>query len=320
LATVQRPKNLALLAVIVALAIGCMGGPAEASLDPDASAVARADMLAQVIGRGTLVLPIDPAYPPASFTVDGAVRPAGTLCRPNELTGPEVDGYDVATGKLVAKGLGVEPCFTTPTWTQLLSGHWGGRFDIAFASIGITSSRMNELYFTRPYYSTPERFYVKTDSTAAAIEDLDGQRIGVCADCFADLYLQKRLDLPGEDIEYRVDGAVIAPYAVERSGLTDISEGTLDAFLCQETAGNQAIAEGLDLRALDPAPYAAFPAGAIDRSSGLEVASFLDRVNELLAAAHKDGSLRQLSTDYFGTDYASPAASFDIGVLDQVVR
>ena len=179
---------------------------------------------------------------------------------------------------------------------------------------------MNELYFTRPYYSTPERFYVKTDSTAAAIEDLDGQRIGVCADCFADLYLQKRLDLPGEDIEYRVDDAVVVPYAVERGGLTDVSEGKLDAFLCQETAGNQAIAEGLDLRALDPAPYTAFPAGAIDRSSGREVASFLDRVNKLLAAAHTDGSLSQLSTEYFGTDYASPAASFDIDVLHQVVR
>jgi polar amino acid transport system substrate-binding protein len=288
-------------------------------MPPGGSVAPSEGLLAHVVDRGTLVLPVDPAYPPASFAVEGATRLGGTRCATNELTGPEVDGYDVATGKLVAEKLGVEPCFVTPTWTQLLSGHWGDRWDIAFASIGITSDRMNELYFTRPYYATPERFYVRTASPTVAIEDLDGARIGVCADCFADLYLQKRLDLPGEDIEYRVDDAVIVPYAVERGGLADVSEGRLDAFLCQETAGNRAIDEGLDLRALDPAPYAAFPGGAIDRSSSFHVGSFLDRVNEILAAAHGSGSLSQLATEYFGTDYASPAATFDIAVLHQVV-
>jgi polar amino acid transport system substrate-binding protein len=317
---VRRRRKGVVLAITVALAAACSGGPSMTSGPSAGSPTAHRDKLAQIQARGTLVLPVDPAYPPASFGVEGATRGAGTACASNQLTAAEVDGYDVATGKLVAEKIGVEPCFVTPTWVQLLSGHWGDRWDIAFSSIGITTERMKDLYFTRPYYATPERFYVRTGSSTQTIEDLDGRRIGVCSGCFADLYLQKRLDIPGQKVEYQVDDAVIVPYSVERGGLEDVSTGKLDAFLCQETAGDQAINEGLLLRAIDPAPYAAFPAGAVDRSSGLEVRSFVDRVNGILAAALQDGSLSRLSTQHFGTDYASPAASFDVGALHQTVR
>ena len=45
----------------------------------------------------------------------------------------EVTGFDVETTKLVAKGLGVEACFTQPTWTEVTSGNWSDRLDIATA-------------------------------------------------------------------------------------------------------------------------------------------------------------------------------------------
>jgi ABC-type amino acid transport substrate-binding protein len=314
------PRFAAIFAagLIAACASGAPGGtvgPSPAtSLDP-----AR-DLLAHVLERETVVLPVDPAYPPASFAVEGARRPAETKCAENQLTGAEVDGYDVATAKLVAEALGLEPCFVTPTWTQLLAGHWADRWDVAFSSIGITTSRMAQLLFTRPYYATPERFYVKPASGLTAIDGLDGRRIGVCASCFADLYLQKRLDIPGLALEYSVDNAVIVPFSVERSGLEEVGQGSLDAFLCQETAGDQAIAEGVDLVALEPAPYAAYPAGAIDKSSSYELRPFLDRVNEILGDRLGDGTLKRLSTQHFGKDYATLAQSFDLSVLEGTAR
>ncbi|HET9085508.1 MAG TPA: transporter substrate-binding domain-containing protein [Candidatus Limnocylindrales bacterium] len=235
------------------------------------------------------------------------------------MTGPEVDGYDVATGKLIADALGVEPCFVTPPWNSQLAGHWADRYDVAFTSIGITRGRMDELFFTRPYYATPESFFVSTASPARAPEDLSGQRIGVCSGCFADLYLQRKLDLPGATVDYRVDDPVIVGYGVERAGLEDVAAGRLDAFLCQDTAGQQAIAEGLGLRAIEPAAYAAYPAGALDRSSSLAMTAFYDRINQIVAARQQDGTLAGLSEKYFHADYASAAADFDMATLDQVV-
>jgi polar amino acid transport system substrate-binding protein len=318
---VRKVRTVGLVVAAVLLVAACSSSDGTTSSAPTTSAAAdpSTDKLAQVQARGTLILPTDPAYPPASFAVKGAERASETLCSENQLTGPEVDGYDVAVSKLVAAALGVEPCFVTPTWTEMIAGNWGDRWDLAFTSIGITYDRMEVLYYTQPYYATPERFYVKDDAPYEEMEDLDGASIGVCAGCFADLYLQKELDIPGAEVTFRVDDADIVAYDVERSGLDDVGAGKLDAFLCQETVGDQAIAEGISLRAIDPAAYEAFIGGAIDRSSGLAVGPFYDRVNEILQGAHADGTLAALSEEYFGTDYATAAGEFDIDALEQEV-
>jgi ABC-type amino acid transport substrate-binding protein len=293
---------------------GTRPGPATAAND------GADDKLAAVLARGTLLLPTDPAYPPASFAVKGAPRRRATRCAENELTGPEVDGYDVAVSKAVAAALKLEPCFVTPSFTQQLAGNWADRWDVAFTSIGIVRSRMRNLYFTQPYYATPERFFVRRGGPIRRIDQLDGARIGVCTGCFADLYLQRKLDIPGTDVAYRVDDPVNVGYDVERNGLDDVASGKLDAFLCQETAGDQAIAEGLHLRSLDPPAYVAYIAGAFDRTPAAAAKTFFDRVNGIIERLHADGTLARLSRRYFRTDYASAAALFDLTAIGQTVR
>ena len=116
----------------------------------------------------------------------------------------------MAVSRLVADGLGVEPCFVTPAWAELLAGNWADRWDLAFSSIGITAERMDTLRFTRPYYATPERFYVADTSEYRTMEHSPTERrIGVCTGCFADLYLQHKLTIPGTTVDYRVDDARI---------------------------------------------------------------------------------------------------------------
>jgi polar amino acid transport system substrate-binding protein len=313
-------RSASLTACAVALFAACANTPVRPPAQSPTAGDPADDKLAQVLAHGKLVLPTDPAYPPASFSVDGATRPGTTKCAADELTGVEVDGYDVATSKLVAEALGLEPCFVTPPWNAQLAGHWGDRFDIAFSSIGITRSRMGQLYFTKPYYATPESFFVRDDAAAKEPEDLAGLRIGVCTGCFADLYLQRKLDLPGAAVDYRVDDPVIVGYGIESAGLADVAAGRLDAFLCQDTAGGQAIADGQSLRAISPPAYVAFPAGALDRSSTLTLKPFFDRVNEILAQGQQDGTLSTLSKKYFDHDYASAAADFDMAALGQVIE
>ena len=315
-----RPRLVAMGLAMLLVLVGCSsastagtGGSTSPGGDPDS------DKLAQVLDRGILRLATDPAYPPASFAVEGAERAADTTCAPTELTAPEVDGYDVAVGEALAADLGVEACFVTPEWTELIAGNWSDRWDLAFSSVGITSGRMESLYYTQPYYATPERFYVASGSDADELADLDGARIGVCTGCYADLYLQHALDVPGVDVTYRVDDARIVGYESEHQGLDDVAARKLDAFLCQETAGNQAIEEGLELRPLDPPAYSAFLGGVLDRFSGYDVAAFYDRVNQVVRALHADGTLADLSAGFFGKDYASEAAAFDLGSLEQTV-
>jgi hypothetical protein len=115
------PRLVIVLVVIAFVGPACQSddsgrtGPGSAA-DPD-------DKLAIVTRRGTLLLPTDIAYPPASFAVKSAARRRDTECAENDLTGPEVDGYDVAVSKAVAAALGLEPCFVTPTFTEQLVGN-----------------------------------------------------------------------------------------------------------------------------------------------------------------------------------------------------
>jgi polar amino acid transport system substrate-binding protein len=297
------------------LIAGCAGGGAASpSADPGK------DKLAQILARGTLILPTDPAYPPSSFAVEGAARSPGTRCAPSQMTRAEMDGYDVSVGNLIADALGVEPCYLVPTWTEMLAGHWSDRWDIAFASIGVAKDRMENLYFTKPYIGIPERIWVRTDSPAQQMSDLDGKRIGVCTACWADLYLQKKLVVPGLTIDYKVDDAQIVDYAVEVSGLQDVAAGKLDAFLCADTVAKPLLDSGVALRGIDPAAYIGIPAGAIDRSSGLTVKGFYDKVNDILTAKFADGTLKNLSMKYFGQDYATSASAVDPASFNQDVQ
>ncbi len=316
MSTLRRRSGLVLTLVVSAVLSGCgtVGAAPSGSADP------ATDKLAQIQARGTLILPTDPAYPPSSFKVDGAVRAADTKCQVNQLTRAELDGYDVATGNLIADAIGVEPCYVVPTWAEMIAGHWGDRWDIAFASIGVTQERMPGLYFTQPYEGSPERFWVRKDSPAMHMSDLDGKRIGVCTGCFADLYLQKTLTIPGVKVDYQVDGATIVGYAVEASGMQDVADGKLDAFLSADTTGKAANDKGLALRGIEPAAYIGIPAGAIDKTSGRSVKSLYDLVNATLKARFADGTLKALSMKYFGEDYATPASAIDPADFQQDVR
>ena len=75
------------------------------------------------------------------MAVKGATRPAGTKCAPNQMTAPEMTGYDAETGKLVAAALGVEPCFVATPFDSMIAGSWGDRYDVAWGSGAITGDR-----------------------------------------------------------------------------------------------------------------------------------------------------------------------------------
>jgi polar amino acid transport system substrate-binding protein len=317
--------SCSIVAALAAIAAGCGGSgdsgaastTAGTTSEGQPSGDASTDKLAEVLGRGTLILFTDPAYPPQSFAVEGAKRPADTKCAANQLTAQEIAGYDADTGKLVAKGLGVEPCFVSPSWTEVTAGNWGDRWDLAYGSGAIDFGRMDVLYMTQPYYTTPANFFVPTASSAKKPEDLSGQRVGACAGCTMEKYLRGTLELPGPKLVQRVKNPQVVTYDTEVPGLAATAKGKLAAFLCSEPVGSEAIKDGAALRMLATPAYYSYKTGYVDKESGLTVAPFIVRVNEIVDGLHADGSLRRLSLKYFGKDYATKAGQFDLSTIGQ---
>ena len=309
-----------LVSLVVLVVVACGGGGASAT--PSASAAAAdstKDKLAQIVARGTLVGSAELDYPPQSIRVDGAARAADTKCLPNQITAPEVSGFDVETTKLVAKALGVEACFVQPTWTEVTSGNWGDRFDLAYGSGAINAKRMKVLWMTQPYYYIPQRFVVLASSAAKVPADLDGKKIGTCTSCTVESYLKGTLVIPGVDLVQKVKDPQLVGFETEKPGLDARAAGQIEAFLTAEPVGLQAIKDGKPFRLLDEPAFSMYPSGFVDKGSGLSDAAFVARVDEIMAAAHADGTMKALSMQWFKTDYTTLAGAFDLSLLKQVI-
>ena len=225
----------------------------------------------------------------------GRRRAAPTKCLPNQITAQEVTGFDIETTKLVAQELGVEACFVQPTFTEVTAGGWGDRLDIAYASGAINAKRMEKLLMTQPYYYIPQRFIVRQDSPYQKPSDLDGKTLGTCTSCTVESYLQGTLKIPGVDLVQKVKDPKLAGFETEGPGIDALADGDLDAFLAAEPVALEAIKEGKPLRLLEEGAFSMYPSGFVDKSSGLSATAFVDRVNEIIRAAHADGTLKAMS-------------------------
>lgn len=329
---VTRPSGLAsstrrpagwpglVLAMLLAGTVAACAGTSLAASPTPQGADPTKDKLAQVLARGTLVLWTDPDYAPQSFKVDGATRPASTKCAPNQLTAPEMSGYDTETGKLVAAALGVEPCFVVTPFDAMIAGSWGDRWDVAWGSGAITKGRMEKLYATQPYYSTPANFFVKVGSPLAKLTDLSGKTIGVCSGCTHQSYLERSLQLPGVTLQYVVENPVIKTYNSEPPGMDDVAAGLIDAFLSSEPVGLGVMAKGVKLQEIETPAYYTFKTGYVDRDLTLAAGPFVAAINKAIQDLHAAGKLKALSLQFFKKDYATPAAAFDLAGLNQQVK
>src|SRR3990170_1504692 len=142
------------------------------------------DLLSRICDEGVIRVSTDPAYPPHSVL--------------NENT-QEFEGFDIDVATEIANRLGVEVEWKTPQWTAITSGGWSDRWDMSVGSMTVTTERAEVLHFTPAYYYTPASVAIHVDNTTISdlATDLDGLKIGVCAACTYDFFLQKTLEIPG---------------------------------------------------------------------------------------------------------------------------
>lgn len=312
---------LSLIAVLSTLLAACgTGAPAATPTQPPPTIPP--DKLAEILERGTLIISTDPAYPPQSELVENATRPADSRCAADQRTAAELAGFDIDAAVEIAKRLGVEACFVTPDWTLIIGGSWADRWDISVGSMTITPERMEKLYFTQPYYTTPAAFFVHTDNTAfAAITDLSGKKIGVCSGCTYEFYLDGTLSIPGETIGFAVEDADIRGYDTDTSALQDLALGDgvrLDAVMTALPTGQGVIKDGLPLKQLGDPAFFEYLAAAIDKKHSKDSISFVKKVTEIIQQMHGDGTLLRLSEQHYGADLTSAAATFDVNALGQL--
>lgn len=150
--------------------------------------------------------------------------------------------------------------------------------------------------------------------------NLSGKKIGVCRGCTYQFYLEGTLSLPGQEIDYKVRNAEVIEYGTEALALQELAWGIgvkLDAVLVASPTGKGAILKGLPIKQIGDPVYYEYLAAAVDKNQGHDPSSFVNRVTEIIQQMHSDGTLKNLSMQYYGEDLTTIAAEFDIAVLTE---
>ena len=287
---VRRLASLvAALAVLLAVS-ACGGGGSAGAGGESGGGGGGGDLLQEVKDRGVLRVSTDPAYPPQSFQNEQG----------------EFEGFDIDVAEEIAKRMGVEVEWMTPSWDVITAGSWNGRWDMSVGSMTVTPERSKVLHFTPPYYYTPAAAAVHESNTDInnLETDLDGKRIGVCGACTYEFYLDRTLNIPG-DYEFVVDNPQIQTYDTDSSAIQDLALGDgvrLDAAMSSLTTLQEAVDSGTPIKIVGEPLYYEPLAAAIDKEAPSDPQPFVDEVSKIIKEMHKDGTLTELSNKWYGYD------------------
>lgn len=217
----------------------------------------------------------------------------------------EMDGFDVNVAQEIAKRLGATAKFVTPDWAVITSGHWNGRWDISVGSMTPTKKRTEALTFPAIYNYSPAVFAVNKNSKIHDLSELNGKNIGVASASTYQLYLQKQLTIDAEGappFKYLVSTDKLHFYQETNVALDDLRLGDgvrLDAVLTDLPSVTEAIKHNYPIRMVNPPVFYQPLAVATDKGD----VEFADKLKQIIADMHTDGTLRRLSKKWYGADY-----------------
>jgi cystine transport system substrate-binding protein len=239
-----------------------------------------ADLLDTVKSRGTLRIAVEGTFPPFTFKDQ----------KTNELT-----GFDVDVAKLVAAKLGVKPEFTTTEWSGILAGLAAGKYDVIVNQVGITDKRKEAFDFSAPYtFSTPQLIVRKNEKREfKSLDDLKGKKLGLGQ---GTNFEQKAKAVPGIDVR---------TYPGAPEYLADLAAGRIDAAL------NDSLMVAYLLKTSNLPLKPSARVGEVERM-GIPFQKgnpqFKAAIDKALADAIADGSLKKISTKWFGVDVSKDPA------------
>jgi cystine transport system substrate-binding protein len=260
----QRLTRLAALAGLVALAGATLVSTASAA---DTS-------LAQIKARGTIRVALEGTYPPFDYQ-----DASGNLV-----------GFEVDLANAVAKKLGVKAEFLPTKWDGILAGLDGGRYDAIFNQVTITPERQKKYDFTQVYTVSGIQVITRKSEQGKfnKISDLSGKAVGVGLGTNYEQWLRKN-----------VPDANVRTYDDDPTKYQDLKVGRIDAVLNDRLAGGYLLKQSDGALVTAGEPFAKELQAVAIRKGSTEL---LAALNAALDDLHKDGTFKQISEKWFGTD------------------
>lgn len=279
-------KNLAKLTALTltaALALTACGStadsaaPAESIADTAATEETGGDLLSQIQASGTITVAMEGTWAPWTYHDES----------------DNLVGYDVEVATKIAEKLGVEPKFVEGEWDGLLAGLDAGRYDIMVNGVDITPERAEKYDFSTPYaYNRTAVITQKDNDSIKTLEDLNGK---TTANTISSTYAE-----------------LAEQYGATVTGVDDLNQtfelllsGRIDATLNAEVTYYDYMKEHPDANAKIAVLTADANEVAIPMRKGEETATLRAAIDTAIEEMRADGTLKELSEKYFGTDIST---------------
>lgn len=232
------------------------------------------DLLAQIQAKGKITFAMEGQWAPWTYHDESG----------------ELVGFDTEVGQAIAKKLGVEAEFVEGEWDGLFAGLDAGRYDAIINGVDVTEERSEKYNFTTPYAYIRTALVVSKENTEiTAFEDLSGKKTSnSLGSTYADLAESygasvENVDTLSETIEMVLSGRVDATLNAEVSFYDYLKEHP-DA--------------NINIAALTAdASHVSIPLRKEEATDSLREA-----VNQAIKELSEDGTLKELSNKYFGSD------------------
>ena len=261
--------SLAVLAIVALGLTGCSKAAKNDGSGKDTS-------LQTIKSKGKLVLGLDDAFPPMGYR--------------NENN--EIIGYDIDLAKEVAKRLGVELVLQPIDWNAKEQELNTGKIDCIWNGFTITEERAKNMAFTKPYLKNAQVLVVKKSAPYQTLADLKGKSIGLQAGSSA-------ADALNSAADFKASLKNVVEFKDNLTALMDLEVGGVDAVIMDLIVANDNIKRaGKDYRILAES-LSAEDYGVGFRKNDL---ALRDAVQATLEAMAKDGTLANITTQWFGSD------------------
>ncbi len=283
----KQLTKLTALTLTAALAVGLTAcgstadtTAAESTADTagtETTETAGGDLLSEIQAKGTITVAMEGTWAPWTYHDED----------------DNLVGYDVEVATKIAEKLGVEPQFIEGEWDGLLAGLDAGRYDIMVNGVDITPERAEKYDFSTPYaFNRTAVITTKDNDSINTLEDLNGKNT---ANTISSTYAQ-----------------LAEQYGATVTGVDDLNQtfelllsGRIDATLNAEMTYYDYMKEHPDANAkiavlTDDANEVAIP-----MRKGDETATLRTAIDAAIDELRADGTLKELSEKYFGTDISS---------------
>lgn len=249
-------RKMLVLLLIVALAVAFVG-------------CGKINTMARIKKENVIVMGTNAEFPPFEYRNDQG----------------EVDGFDPAMAREIAKELGVELKIEDMAFDSLLNALASGKIDFVAAGMSVTSERLENCDFSESYYTASQMIIVRKDNTEIqGRDDLVGKKIGVQEGTTGDLEASEIENVQMNRFKKAIDAVM------------DLKNGKIDAVVLDASPAQVFVEKNDDLMILDEELTDEEYAIAVRKGDS----ELLKVINKVIKNLKDSGRYDELVNEYIG--------------------